>query len=618
MSRFCALMLLVVWIGPALTSAAAESWSGDLLVYGATPGGIAAALAAADEGDTVLLVEPTSRIGGLVTNGLSHTDFRTFEGLSGTFLEFTRLVEAAYVRTYGASSQQVRDSFRGTFGEPHVNLAVFEEMLAARPSLRLETGSRLDVVTPRELTTGRSIASVTFVGPDARSWTARAAMFIDGTYEGDLMAAAGVPWRAGRESRSEYGESLAPELADDQLQAYNFRLVMTRDPDNRVSVKPPDGYRREDCLPLLEILESGQIQSVFGYPSGCLFKAQLPPLPNGKYDINDVSRASVRLSLPGTNLGWPDGDAERRGQIFAEHLRDQLGILYFVQHDEAVPEAFRHEARAWGLCRDEFTRSGHLPTQLYVREARRMVGQYIFTENDSNHAAGDARAVLHTDAIATGDYGNNCHGTAHQGPRFGGRHTGEFYRPVPPYQIPYGVLVPRSVVNLLVPVATSSSHVGFCALRLEPIWTSLGQAAGHAAHLARVGGLPVQQVPVAELQLRLQRAGAATIYVSDVPPGHPDFQLVQWWGTAGGWHGLAPAPAQSGPRGPNITGQYYRAFPNHAAGLDVPMTEEVAQRWRDVAVSLGLSVEVLPTWDSRRTRGDWLREVGRLAASKTR
>jgi hypothetical protein len=579
----------------------------DVVVYGATPAGIAAAIAAAQSDLTVELIEPTLRIGGLVTSGLSHSDFRTFEALTGAFLGFAQRVEKHYARTYGPGSPQVRDSFRGTFGEPKVNQLVLEKMLAAHPSIRLRTRCVLDAVAitvPSD--NRRRIDSARFRAQDGSSLTLRGQMFIDASYEGDLMARADVAWRAGREGRDELGESLAPEQADDQLQAYNFRFIMTRVATNHVAPAAPPGYRRDDFLPLLPVLASGQINRVFGYPRGVLFKAHEPPLPNGKYDINDVSGGLVRLSLPGANTGWPDGDPETRARIFAEHVRDNVGLLYFVQNDEAVPARFRDEAREWGWCRDEFVETGHLPPQLYVRQARRMQGVYLFTQRDSEHAPEDARAVLRLDAIAMGDYGNNCHGTGREGTRFNGRHTGEFYHPVPPYQIPYGVMLPRDVDNLLVPVAASSSHVGFCALRLEPIWMSLGQAAGHAAALAVLEAVIVQEVPVALLQRRLHMDGSATIYLSDVPPDSPDFVAAQWWGTHGGFHGLAPRPIRPGPRGRNIHGQYFEAFPDHAAELDQALTLELGQRWLALARSLGNSAP-LPEADGRTTRRDFLR-----------
>jgi hypothetical protein len=611
------LILLMIVSGLNGTANAQTDSTVDVVVYGATPAGIAAAIAAARDDCQVLLVEPTSRIGGLVTDGLSHTDYHSRESLSGAFLEFSRRVETWYVTQYGQDSPQVKASEKGVFAEPKVNLLIFQQMLAETPQITVLTQHSLQAVTSDSTTGSRRITSLTFRSiQSAAEIMVQSAMVIDASYEGDLMAMAGVPWRAGREGRSEFQESLAPDEPDSQLQAYNFRFIMTKDPENRVTPEAPIGYRREDFLAVSDVLKSGQIQSVFGYPRKCIFKAHLPVLPNDKYDINDVSTGLIRLSLPGQNLGWPDGSAEERRKIFAEHLRDQAGLLYFLQNDESVPTAFQEEAREWGWCRDEFTDSGHLPEQLYVREARRMVGRRVFTQRDSEHAPGDARSVLHPDAVAMGDYGNNCHGTFHEGLRFGGRHTGEFYNPVPPYQIPYGTILPNEIENLLVPVAVSATHVGFCAVRLEPIWMSLGQAAGHAAAQAHQRKVSVQNVAIAPLQKRLHDAGSATIYVSDVLPGHPDFAAVQWWGTLGGLHGLAPMPDKPGKRGKQMHGQYYEANPGHAADLNTALTSDLHKRWTALAQLAGLSSDQIPKWHDTMTRGDFVQSVFAEASSK--
>jgi len=553
----------------------------DVCIYGATPGGIAAAVAAARSGSTVLLLEPTARIGGLLASGLSHTDYHSRESLTGSFLEFSKRVKAHYERTYGADSQQVKDSHEGVFGEPRVNLLVLEQMLAEQERVTLRKGAAL-----KSVQVARAVISQAEFAQGAETFMVRAAVFVDGSYEGDLMAAAGVRYHVGREGRDVYGESLAPEKSDKELQAYNFRFCATDDPANRAPIQAPKGYRREDFLDVLPILESGKIQSVFGYPSGCVVKAQPPALPNRKYDINDVSRGLIRLSMPGANLAWPEGDAAARQAIFDEHLRYNAGLLFFLANDEAVPARFREPASQWGWCKDEFTETGHLPPQLYVREARRMTGRHVYVQQDSEHAPGDARAKLFKDAIAMGDYGNNCHGTSHKGPLIGGSHGGEFYNPVPPYQVPYGALVPNELENLLVPVAVSSSHVGFCALRLEPIWMSLGQAAGHAAAMAAATKLAVDAVPVGELQKRLHKDGSATLYVSDVPPGHPHFEAVQWWGTAGGLHGLNPMPEKPGQRGKNLHGQYFEANPGHALEPLKPLDRDTHDRWLILANEL--------------------------------
>lgn len=554
----------------------------DVCVYGATPGGIAAAVASAKSGVSVLLVEPTPRVGGLLASGLSHTDYHSFESLTGSFLEFSRRVKAHYAEVYGADSPQVRDCHEGVFGEPKVNLLVLERMLAEHATLQTRKGLPLHSAQTGD---GKVVSAV--FGEGESALTVRAKVFVDGSYEGDLMAMAGVRYHVGREGRDQYGESLAPEKGDAQLQAYNFRFCATDDPANRAPIQAPKGYRREDFLDVLPILESGKIDTVFGYPSRCVVKAHLPALPNRKYDINDVSRGLVRLSMPGANLAWPEGDAAARRAVFDEHLRYNVGLLYFLANDEAVPAKYREPAAQWGWCRDEFTETGHLPPQLYVREARRMTGRHVYAQQDSEHAPGDARAKLFTDAIAMGDYGNNCHGTHHEGPLIGGSHSGEFYNPVPPYQIPYGALLPKEVDNLLVPVAVSSSHVGFCALRLEPIWMSLGQAAGHAAAMAVADGSGVAAIPVGALQSRLHRDGSATIYTSDVPPGHELFEAVQWWGTAGGLHGLSPMPEKPGQRGKNLHGQYYEANPGHEVGLSKELGTATRARWLSLARQLG-------------------------------
>ncbi len=605
-----------------------------VLIYGGTPAGIAAALAAARDGERVLLVEPTARLGGLVTTGLSHADFRTFEGLTGAYLEFTQRVEQHYRETYGADSEPLRACRRGTQAEPSVNLAVFERMLAEQPKITVWKNRPLFGVKASGDMDGqsRALGMAAFLNEERQTVTVSADVFIDASYEGDLLAAARAAYRVGREGRAEFGESLAPEQPDGQLQGYNFRLLATQDPANRVAPTKPDGYRREDFTGVLRLFASGKLKSVFGPKAEAIYKVQIPPLPRGKHDINDMSHGPVRLSLPGENLDWPDGGggaqqrsegktadvpfsatglAQARSRIFLEHLRWNVGLLYFLQNDPAVPKKVAEEARSWGWCRDEFTESGHLPPQLYVREARRLAGERIFTERDTDHAPGDARAVLHRDAIAMGDYGPNCHGTGREGTHFSGRHTGEFYKVVPPYQIPYGTLVPREVENLLVPVAASASHVGFCALRFEPIWMSLGQAAGHAAHLVRAERTVVQRVPVPKLQARLHAAGAATIYVNDVPPSHPDFALVQWWATAGGLHGLAPTPPPDAIRGAPIEGQYYAAFPSHAAELDKALDAALADRWKKLAASLGIANEQIPAADGQITRGAWLRALRR-------
>lgn len=582
--------------------AAQREEQADVVVYAGTPAGIAGALSAAKAGRGVLLIEPMRHIGGLVTNGLTHTDLRSFEGMTGTFLDFARRVEAHYAKAHGADSEQARLSRHGTQSEPSVNLKVFERMIAEQPRIRVVTGWRL--TKPEMSAGGKRVVTAQFANAAGDAMTVRAQVFIDASYEGDLMAAAGVPWRVGREGKAEHGESLAPEQPDGQVQGYNFRLTMTRAPANRVPLQAPAGYRADEFLPLLPLLESGQIKSVFCSWSGGIYKAQDPVLPNGKFDINDVSHAPVRLSLPQLSPGWPDGSPAERKRIFDAHVRHNVGMLYFLQNDPRVPEKFREEARQMGWCRDEYADNGHMPEQLYVREARRMVGQHVFTEQDTGPAEGSARARFRGDGIAMCDYGLNCHGTAHEGPQVGGKHTGEFYKSVPPYQAPIGMILPRECENLIVPVAVSSSHVGFCAWRFEPAWTSLGQAAGYVAHLAIERKVAVQSVAADQVQRLLHRDGAATMYVSDVPAGHPDFVAVQWWASRGGLHAIPTPGIKPGQRGKQIAGQYYEAYPGHAVELDAKLDDELRLKWLGLTVTLPRPAE---QFKSASTRGEFIR-----------
>ena len=582
-------------------TAVGDSRQSDIVVYGATPAGISVALAAAAGKCNVLLIEPTSWIGGMTTHGLSHSDFHSFESLHGPFLTFSQRVLKHYESTFGKDSSQVRDCWRGTHGEPSVNLLIFQKMLAEKPSIRILTEHRLIDVTVMD----ESITGLKFARPEAAPVTITAKIVIDASYEGDLLAAAGVSYRVGREAKSEYNESLAPEKTDDQVQGYNFRLCMTQEPKNRVPVPVPVNYDREAYAALVPLVKADRFRSAFGYPGRpFVLKAHLPILPNGKHDINDVSKGLVRLSMPGRNQRYAEGNRAARRRIEQEHLDWQFGLIHFVQTDSALPVAFRKAAATWGLCRDEFADTNHIPPQIYVREARRMVGLRVYTEADTQYAPNDARARLHLDSIAVGEYSHNCHGTGHEGSLIGGKHTGEFYKGVAPYQIPYGVITPKQIRNLLVPTACSASHVGFCAIRLEPIWMSLGEAAGHAADMAIKANVPVQQVNVGALQERIWSHGGATIHVSDVPPGHPDFTGVQWWAGLGGLHGLEPAPAKPGARGKHIVSQYFEAFPGHAANLDRPLDEELSKRWSALAKKYNLPVPTEYT-----TRGDWIRKA---------
>ncbi|WP_168567102.1 FAD-dependent oxidoreductase [Crateriforma spongiae] len=614
---FCSLVCMTP---PAYQANAADK-SYDVVVYGGTPAGIAAAVESGRDGATVLIVEPNRYVGGMLSNGLCHADFRTFEGLTGSYLELTKRIRKFYRDRYGANSAQALGNFRGTHAEPSVNRQTFEGWLNESPNIQVMTQTSL-----HSATTDRSSRRLSFVqirSSEGRDLRIHARHWIDASYEGDLMAASGCAFDVGQEATDTYGESLAPQQATESVQGYNFRLVVTNDAKNQIETPRPKGYDRNDFTPLLDLIQSGRIDKPFCMASGdpaAIFKAQEPPLPNAKYDVNDVSNGRVRLSLPQISDTWPADNRAERDRLFDEHLRHQIGLLYFVQNDVAVPDFFRRQANQFKLCADEFTETNGIPDQLYVREGRRMVGRYIFTEKDVQCGSG-LRAKFQSDAIAMGDYGPNCHGTDHDGPRIGGRHRGEFYKRCPPYQIPIGVLQPRELDNLLVPVACSASHVGFCALRLEPIWMSLGQAAGVATRIAVDRNVAATTIDAVTVRKQLHRSKAATIYISDVREDDENFGIVQAWGSIGGFHhdDHSPQPADTcGTRGDNIIGQYYEAFPGHTARLDETLSRQTRQRWESLAKRRGIKVSVVT--DSV-TRGEWLRltlNMGQTSAKTAR
>ncbi len=570
----------------------------DIIIYGGTPAGIAAAIQAAEQELSVLIVEPYSRIGGMLTNGLNHPDFRSFESITGFYYKLTQRSLDYYIQKYGEDSQQVEDTFRGTHVEPHVAQILVNDMIAEFPQIEVIT--RFELVKAQLNEAQKRIQSIKVQNNVGAAFELHADVFIDATYEGDLMAAAGVPYRVGREAHSEYGESLAPEVADDQVMGYNFRLTMTNVPENRAPTPRPADYNREDYLPVLGLLYENSIQSIYGLSASSIYKTMIPVLPNGKRDVNDVSRGLIRLSLPQFSKYWPEATHAERKELFQKHINHNIGMLYFLQNDPVIPEKFKKQANEWGLCKDEFTDNLHLPEQLYIREGRRMIGSHIFTQNDTLYDGNDARVVHKPDSIGIGDYSINSHGSGRKGGLFIGEHNGEFYSPIPAFEIPFGTILPKSVENLVVPVAASSSHIGMCALRYEPTWSSMGDAAGVAAALAVLHQLPVQDIEIKELQGILHASGAATTYVSDVLPGHPDFQAVQWWASLGGLMRLHPKPIGR-IRGAQILGQHTEAFPGHAAGLDIAMTPELAQKWNQLLKDQGLKTA------EGETRGDFIR-----------
>lgn len=596
----------------------------DVVVYGATAAGMAAALAAAEFGHRVALIEPTHRIGGIMTNGLGLTDMISLESLSGFYKDYADRCHQHYIRQYGADSPQAKECFFGTLTEPKVTLQVFQAMLAERPTISLFTQHRLESVSLAAPKNGyRVIQAVRLEklgGGGSVDFSGR--QFIDASYEGDLAAFAGAEYRIGRESANEYGERFAGLLyyrngvilpgstgeGDNRTQCYNFRITMTARPDIRVPISKPVGYDRNRYVAILPVLQSGGVKKIFSESHDGIVRQQT--ITNGKADINDIRGGSpVRFSLLGENYEYPDGDYATRARIVEHHKTHALGFFWFLQNDADVPELFRAEARQWGLCRDEFADTGHFPSQLYIREARRIIGEYVYSEADGLTEPGTLRSKRHATSVAVADYNFNCHGIQPPSSIYPTIAEGDFAYPTgpptAPVQIPYGVLVPKKMANLLVPVTLSATHVGYSVLRMEPTYAALGQASGLAAHLALQNGLLVKDVPVPSLQTMLHERHAQTIYTGDVPADSRYFRGVQYFGNQGFLHVLPEAT--EGPKQPSkhrFSLHYTYAMPHQEVRPEALMTSPLLDRWLPL-ISPSLTDEERKQ-ALRLTRGDFL------------
>lgn len=589
LKNICSWLLSLLAFG----SSWAQTPNYDVVIYGATPAGIFAALDAAREGHSVALVEEYPHIGGLMTGGLSFTDFRSLESLSGTFNEYRFRVLDYYKKKYGPNSQQVADSYFGVNAEPQVTLLIFRQMLAEQSSITVLTKHRLTKASVTKSKTGFSkIDAATFTNlTTGKTVTIPGKVFIDATYEGDLAVAAGAEYRIGRESRGEFCEIHAGRIftksgqivtgstgeGDSKVQAYNFRLIMTDSAANRRMVEKPANYNREEFLPIAEVFASGKVKEIFTQSREGILRVQ--PLVNRKADINDIKNAPVRMSSLGQNYAYPDGSPEVRAKIIQEHKEHILGMIYFLQNDESIPSAIRQEASEWGLAKDEFTDNENFPYRLYIREARRIMGDEVFTENSPNLAPGSVRSRLEPDAVAISDYALNCHGVAPPGPLYPDMTEGDFNASPQPFQIPYGVMLPRGFDNLLVPVAVSSSHVGFCGIRLEPTWSALGQAAGLAAHLSLKNKVPAPKVNVAELQALLLKKDGKLIYVSDIEADSPYFEAVQYFGSKGFFHDLYSPNEVSLRSIPVLKLQYSGPMLYHDVQPEMVLDQPLAEKW---------------------------------------
>jgi hypothetical protein len=318
---------------------------------------------------------------------------------------------------------------------------------------------------------------------------------------------------------------------------------MTRRPDLRVPIVKPEGYRREDYASLIGDIHSGRLENWAGFPdephdrsqpetTGKVFNIYYTP--NGKTDTNNHHNSLVSTDLPEENQPWPTADWKWRDHFVTRLRSYTLGLLWFVQNDPEVPADWRRQAGEWGLAKDEFQDNGNFPRQAYVREARRILGEYDFSAQDAMVMPGAPRTVIHADSIAAAHYQIDGHASRKREPGMNaldgflglGHITGQ-------YSIPYGVIVPKNVDALLVPVAASATHLGFSTLRMEPCWMALGQAAGVAANLAIQSGGEVRTVDIRRLQRALLDGGQVLAYYRDLSGSEPYFRAMQYYGVRG-------------------------------------------------------------------------------------
>lgn len=485
----------------------------DVCVYGGNSSAVMAAYSAAQMGKTVVVISPEMRLGGLTTGGLGYTDIGNKQAVIGLAKDFYRKLGMHY----GKLEQWIF--------EPSVALTIMEQYLD-HPNIVVHRGYLLSSVDKKNT----EIKSITVSGSANEMLQVRARNFIDASYEGDLMAMSGVSYAVGRESSETYGESwngvhlltkhqfpdgidpykvpgkpesgllwgvsdqkLLPEGSGDRLlQAYNYRICLTDSLENQIPITEPENYNPERYALLLRLIEAQPDKRTLND----YFIWSM--LPGRKTDINN--RGAFSTDMIGMNYNYAEGSYQERQNIIKDHTDYTKGLLYFLGHDSRVPQQMREQMLCWGYPKDEYLETDHWTPQLYVREVRRMVGEYVVTQKDC-----EGKTVV-TDGIAYAAYGMDSHNCQRIVVNKDGmdmvKNEGDVEIRVPgPYPISYRSITPKKeeCTNLLVTACLSSSHIAFGSIRMEPVFMALGQAAGIAASLAtegvqNLGAAPVQDV----------------------------------------------------------------------------------------------------------------------------
>jgi hypothetical protein len=533
----------------ALTSALAGEQA-DVIVVTANPAGVAAAVAAAKSGAKVIVLEESAHVGGIIAGGLTNTDIRKHGAVGGVYNDFKRRIVQHYTTTYGADSKQVKVCKGGNMFEARVAEKIFRDMLVAERNITLlqqhrvisarvvggdgvekvaTPGKRIDGAAPKDFGPTVKLVSITaedLSKPGTRT-EFRASTFIDCTYEGDLAALAGVPYRVGRESRAAFGETHAGNIylrfkdynplpgstgeADNGIQAFCFRFHLTKDKANFVPVEKPEGYNRDDYRHLLNDIRQGRVRRLRD-------AIQLYEMPNEKWEVNSEHNVaggdspSESLDLAEENWAWPEAGPEERARIFKRYWSHNEGLIWLLQNDPEVPQSLRDDASQWGFPKDEFTDNRHRPHHIYVRQGRRIWGEYTLSQIDGRPVFETGLPRRHADGIAVVEFEFDSHGVTKFNPNYPGVREGYVFIAHDPFQIPYRVVVPKGVDGLLVPVACSATHVGYSALRMEPVFMALGEACGIAAKTAQETRTEVRAVDVKAVQREIINRGGVVLY----------------------------------------------------------------------------------------------------------
>ncbi|WP_166647385.1 FAD-dependent oxidoreductase [Prosthecobacter fusiformis] len=544
----------------------------DLIVIGGTPGGIACAVRAAREGLSVLIVQHNRHIGGMITNGLMQWDALYAGHRAPIFNEVAGMIGDYYLKTYGEDSPQYKTA---RFTQTHYPMSLFESSVAEHLFNKLVSAEKNITTLLSHYPVDSSRDAAILTGLTLRKYgtsediQVKGKVFADATYEGDLAALVKVPYRIGREGRDEYGEPHAgkvftnissekgpkealdgtlnihpyghvqgtidpnsPFTADGAVQAYNYRFCLTKEEGNRLLPEKPPGYNREEFV---------------NYYRKGLGGGRL----NGKGTFNNPI-------LPGENHAYPDASWPEREKIIERHKNFALGLMYFLQNDESLSEAKRAGYRQSGLPLDEYPDNGHIPYEMYVREGRRIVGRYVFKEQDNRLAAAYGRSPVMTDSIAITDWSMDSHDcTWDRSPGYAYDGKLILTEESRPAQIPWRSLLPQGVDNLIVPVCLSATHVAWGAVRLEPVWMQLGESAGFAAALSvKKNQAPAFLDPALLIQSLVKNRMMITFLNDvDVASNDPQVMAAQYFGSKG-------------------------FFSDYNAGLDLPLSTHLKTVWQ--------------------------------------